>query len=99
MHLRGIIIAFGMSTASALVSAEEFQLPPEVTPAMRSACEGDVRRLCVGESPTLSKVRACVEQKFSQLNTRCKMVIASAGLAPSTRAEKVAEDRKGRDTF
>ena len=82
MHLRGIIFTFGLLTSSALVSAEEFQLPPEVTPSMRSACEGDVRRLCVGENPTISKIKSCVEQKFSQLNSRCQIAIASAGLSP-----------------
>ena len=100
MHLRGIILSFGLLTSTTLVSAEEFQLPPEVTPAMRSACEADVRRLCVGENPTLGKVRSCVEQNFSKLNTRCKMTIASAGLTPrSSRAETAAANSKVRDTF
>jgi hypothetical protein len=70
MHLRGIILAFGMLTSSTLVSAEEFVLPPEVTPAMRSACESDVRRLCVGENPTMSKVRDCVETVAADSKSR-----------------------------
>ena len=98
MHLRSIIVACGVLTSSTFVLAEEFKLPPEVTPAMRSACESDVRRLCVGENPTLSKVRDCVEQKFSQLNTRCKMAIASAGLSPRRSQADTVADNKTRDT-
>ena len=87
MNLRGIIFVCSLLAANDCRAADEFELPPEVTPAMRAACETDVRRLCVGENPTLAKVRSCVEQKFSQLNTRCKVAIASAGLTPrATRA-------------
>ncbi|MCB1513857.1 MAG: hypothetical protein KDJ18_03385 [Hyphomicrobiaceae bacterium] len=59
---------------------ENFQLPPEVTPALRAACEGDVRRLCVGANPTVSKVKRCVMVKFFQLGKRCQSEIKSAGL-------------------
>lgn len=59
--------------------AADYQLPPEVTPAMRSACESDVRRLCIGDNPTVEKVKACVARKFSQLGQRCQIVLASAG--------------------
>lgn len=67
--------------ATAPVSAQDsFQLPPEVTPALRAACEGDVRRLCFGTSPTVSKVKRCVVVKFFQLGKRCQSEIKSAGL-------------------
>jgi hypothetical protein len=82
MHLRSIIIVFAVMVSARAFAAEEFELPPEVTPALRAACEQDVRRLCVRDNPTVAKVRNCVEQKFSQLGTRCKVAIASAGLAP-----------------
>jgi hypothetical protein len=62
--------------------AEDFQLPPEVTPQLRAACETDVRRLCIGTNPTVAKVRVCVTAKFSQLGNRCKMQLAMAGLTP-----------------
>lgn len=62
--------------------AEDYQLPPEVTPALRAACETDVRRLCIGSNPTVDKVKACVAAKFSQLGNRCKVQIAMAGLKP-----------------
>ena len=101
MQLRSIIlVACGVLTSSIFAVAEELPLPPEVTPAMRSACETDVRRLCVGDNPTLSKVRDCVEQKFSQLNTRCKMAIATAGLSPrSSRTDTAAAGSKTRETY
>jgi hypothetical protein len=73
-------IAFLCSTSMAL--AGDFQLPPEVTPALRSACESDVRRLCVGQNPTVAKVKSCVEAKFSELGKRCQVQIALAGLKP-----------------
>ena len=67
---------------STVVAAENFQLPPEVTPALRAACEADVRRLCIDVNPTVAKVKRCVAVKFHQLNTRCKAQIAVAGLMP-----------------
>lgn len=76
-----------MAAAAALVgmaysatAEDKFALPPEVTPQLRAACEGDVRRLCVGESPTVSKVKRCVMVKFFQLGKRCQNEIKSAGL-------------------
>jgi hypothetical protein len=54
------------------------KLPPEVTPALRAACERDVRRLCIGKSPTIAKVKRCVVAKFSQLGRRCQFELASA---------------------
>ena len=61
-------------------AADDYQLPPEVTPALRSACESDVRRLCVGEDPSVSKVKHCIAAKFLQLGKRCQVQIALAGL-------------------
>lgn len=68
--------------AATQVTAEEFQLPPEVTPALRAACENDVRRLCIKENPTVSKVKSCVRQNFMNLGRRCQMQITLAGLKP-----------------
>ena len=82
MHLRSVIFVCGLLASSVAFAEEEFQMPPEVTPALRAACETDVRRSCFGDNPTLPKVKRCVEQKFSQLGTRCKFAIASAGLTP-----------------
>ena len=64
------------------LAAENLQLPPEVTPAMRAACEQDVRRLCMSESPTVAKVKSCVVRRYAELSTRCKFQIAAAGLTP-----------------
>lgn len=66
--------------------ARALELPPEVTPALRAACEGDVRRLCVRPDSTVSTVRACVERRFSELGMRCKMQIAASGLLPGKTA-------------
>jgi hypothetical protein len=81
MRLRHGIFIAGLFTATA-ASAEDYQLPPEVTPALRAACESDVRRLCIGESPTVAKVKRCVAMKFMQLGKRCQVQIALAGLKP-----------------
>ena len=62
--------------------AGDFKLPPEVTPAMRAACESDVRRLCIKEDSTVGTVRDCVLSKFMKLGKRCQLEIASAGFAP-----------------
>ena len=62
--------------------AGEYQLPSEVTPQLRAACETDVRRLCIGQNPTEDKVKSCVAAKFAQLGKRCQMQLALAGFAP-----------------
>jgi hypothetical protein len=70
------LVAVGTATA------QDYRLPPEVTPALRAACESDVRRLCIDENPTVSKVKSCVALKFLQLGRRCQMQITIAGLKP-----------------
>lgn len=67
---------------TAAVGAEEYQLPPEVTPALKAACETDVRRLCIGQNPSEDKVKSCVAAKFMQLGRRCQVQLALAGFKP-----------------
>lgn len=66
---------------STAATAEEFKLPPEVTPALRAACETDVRRLCIGANPTVEKVKRCVMFKYFQLGKRCQVELASIGFS------------------
>ena len=54
------VVVLALVSASFVAKAEELKLPPEVTPQLRAACEGDVRRLCLGPSPTVAKVKSCV---------------------------------------
>ena len=79
MKIAGVIAALCMTSAA---MAGDYQVPSEVTPALRSACETDVRRLCIGENPTVDKVKSCVTAKFMQLGKRCQVQIALAGLKP-----------------
>lgn len=74
------LAALVIIAATPVTAEDKFDLPPEVTPALRAACEGDVRRLCIGEKPTVSKVKRCVAEKFFQLGKRCQNEIKSAGL-------------------
>ncbi len=80
-----VLILCAVLAAGTVAKAGELKLPPEVTPAMRAACESDVRRLCIGRSPTIAKVKRCVFAKFTQLGRRCQLVLASAGLSPFSR--------------
>lgn len=74
----------GATVAMLLVAqaarAGDVQLPPEITPALRAACEADVRRVCVGANPTYAKVKSCVLANFMSFGKRCKVQIALAGL-------------------
>jgi hypothetical protein len=58
-----------------------FELPKEITPALRAACEGDVRRLCIVPSSTIASVKSCIAQKYFQLGATCRREITSAGLS------------------
>jgi hypothetical protein len=76
-----VLVLYAALAASPVAQAEGLagvKLPPEVTPALRAACESDVRRLCIGKSPTIAKVKRCVVAKFSQLGRRCQFELASA---------------------
>jgi hypothetical protein len=81
---RAVILCVALA-AGPVAKAEELKLPPEVTPAMRAACESDVRRLCIGRSPSIAKVKRCVAAKFMQLGRRCQIELASAGFAAFSR--------------
>ena len=75
------VVVLALVSASFVAKAEELKLPPEVTPQLRAACEGDVRRLCLGPSPTVAKVKSCVASKFFQLGKKCQVELASAGFS------------------
>jgi len=80
MVKRGLVVGSIVFGSATFLAAEELKLPMEVTPALRAACETDVRRLCLGANPTVDKVKSCVFAKFMQLGKRCQISIASAGL-------------------
>ncbi len=80
--LKVIVAATACVVAVPTFASDEIKLPPEVTPSMRAACEPDVRRLCITPGATLDSVRSCVLSKFMRLGRRCRIEIASAGLAP-----------------
>ncbi len=85
MKARQLILVISVTAVTAIAPAranDDFKLPPEVTPKMRAACETDVRRLCIGENPTVDKVKSCVMSKFLKLGRKCQFEIAQAGLAP-----------------
>ncbi len=77
---RSVLACAGVVVATAAL-AEEFQLPPEVTPQLRAACETDVRRLCIGKDPTVAKVKRCVLVKYFQLGKKCQVELASLGFS------------------
>lgn len=81
MKRAGIVMLCALLSAASAAKAEKLKLPPGVTPALRAACESDVRRLCIGPNPTFAKVKRCVAAKFSKLGKRCQIELASAGFS------------------
>jgi hypothetical protein len=78
MFARSILIALALVLSTG--GAYTLELPKEVTPAIRVACEQDVRRLCIRKDSTVATVKSCVIANFSKLNTRCKLRLVQAGL-------------------
>jgi hypothetical protein len=77
---RTIALVVSALAAATVAKAEELKLPPEVTPALRAACEGDVRRLgCIDATPTYAKVKSCVISKYMKLGKKCQLELALAG--------------------
>lgn len=81
MRGKRIILAGAGVLATSVALADGFQLPPEVTPKLRAACETDVRRLCIGANPTVAKVKRCVALKYFQLGKKCQVELASLGFS------------------
>jgi hypothetical protein len=80
--IKVVAVLLAVSAVPALAQAQDnVKLPAGITPELRAACEADVRRLCVDDSPTIPKVKACVAQKFLQLGRRCQVELASAGFS------------------
>ena len=83
--LRTLTSVLTIFLATGAGNAQNFKMPPEVTPALRAACENDVRRLCIADGATVLTVKGCVTRRFAELSTRCKVQIAAAGLTPGGR--------------
>jgi hypothetical protein len=69
-----------IGSATTATADEKFKLPPEITPAIRAACESNVRALCVTPTSTQSSVVSCVRRNYINLNKNCRNELASAGL-------------------
>ena len=82
MSRRLVAILGVCACAGGAVAGDGFKLPPEVTPALRAACEGDVRRLCLTTNSTVESVKSCMLSKFMRLGKRCQVEIAALGMAP-----------------
>jgi len=93
---RTIALLVSALAAASVAKAEELKLPPEVTPALRAACESDVRRLgCIDATPTYAKVKSCVISKYMKLGRKCQLELAMAGYSgpanmPKSSAKTVA---------
>lgn len=86
------VVVLSIAVPAGSMAAEELKLPPEVTPALRAACESDVRRIgCLGPSPTYSKVKSCVISKYTQLGQKCKGQLAVAGYSGPANVPKAAK--------
>jgi glutamate racemase len=64
------------------LASNEFVIPKAVTPAVRAACEGDVRRLCVRKDSTADTVKSCVYANFVRFNAKCQRLALQSGLSP-----------------
>lgn len=76
---QSLLLIVGVLVCGQALAGDKLQLPPEVTPELRAACEYDVRRLCIGSSPTIDSVKQCVSAKFRQLGRPCQMKLAALG--------------------
>jgi hypothetical protein len=84
-HTRALLalcLSASALTISSVRAAETqtLELPPEITPAIREACEQNVRSLCSTANPTLDGVASCVRRNYLRLNKRCQNELKSAGL-------------------
>ena len=78
MFTRTLFTALGIVVLCS--PSRALELPKEVTPIIRAACEKDVRRLCIQPDSTLASVKACIVRKFRKLNAKCQTKLVQAGL-------------------
>lgn len=83
-----LTLAAALTAIAIAVPAHAYEVPPEITPAIRSACEADVRRMCITTKSTPGTVKSCVKRRFGQLNTTCQFRLISAGLVTGQTAKK-----------
>ncbi len=89
MQRSRVLVVCAAMSAGSMAFAEEPKLPPEVTPALRAACESDVRRIgCVDSTPTYSEVKSCVIARYAKLGQRCKVELASVGYSGPSNVPK-----------
>lgn len=67
------------------------EMPKEITPAIRAACETDVRRLCIRDDSTVATVKSCVYSNFARLNSSCQFQLIKAGLVGGSTAKKARQ--------
>jgi hypothetical protein len=91
--VRACSIASFIVMATPTMAQEPYKLPSEITPAIRAACESDVRSLCFGFRPTEASVVSCVRKKFSQLGTACQGKLTAAGLIQPDVNVRVVHDK------
>jgi hypothetical protein len=77
---RILMLSACLTAAPTAFADDKFELPPQITPAIRAACEQNVRQLCVTSSSTTDSVVSCVRRNFINLNKRCRNELTSAGL-------------------
>ena len=80
MKLLLLATAVAMAMPFAATAGEQLKAE-DVPPAIRAACEQDVRRLCASANPTIEGVKTCVAAKFRQLGKRCQIQLALAGFS------------------
>ncbi len=80
----GFVIAICVAAWMISPAKADYQLPPEVTPALRNACEGDFRKLCTvtGKLPIKVEVWNCIQSTWHRITKRCQAELKVAGLAP-----------------
>ncbi len=81
MSTSTIATAAAIAFAASQAWADDLKLPPEVTPALRAACEADARRYCIRDGSTVSAVKTCMLENFNKLAGKCRAQIVIAGLA------------------
>jgi hypothetical protein len=80
-HLLVIACLLGCGAAQAQEAVkDDYKLPPQITPAIRAACEADVRALCISLTATEASVVRCVKKKFDRLDPSCQSKLMAAGL-------------------
>src|SRR5271167_2973723 len=88
MKTRVLMILFAVASCIPMTQAAEKMNADQMATKLKTACQGDVDKLCSNITPGQGRIAACMDSKSDQLSNECKPVWTSTKADISNRIDK-----------